>query len=88
MLVLSRKLGEKIRIGDDIEIVVVRIGGGQVSIGVAAPKKIRVDRNEVREKIEALTVDALLAHISQHPAKDFTILTLGPQPLEVNLGVS
>jgi predicted Zn-dependent peptidase len=43
---------------------------------------------EVREKIEALTVDALLAHIARHPAKDFTILTLGPEPLEVNLGVS
>lgn len=43
---------------------------------------------EVREKIEALTVDSLLAHIAAHPAKDFTILTLGPQPLEVNLGVS
>ncbi len=44
--------------------------------------------DEVREKIEALTVDALLAHIARHPAKDFTILTLGPEPLEVNLGVS
>jgi predicted Zn-dependent peptidase len=44
--------------------------------------------DEVREKIEALTVDTLLAHIAKHPAKDFTILTLGPEPLEVNLGVS
>jgi predicted Zn-dependent peptidase len=43
---------------------------------------------EVREKIEALTVDTLLAHIAKHPARDFTILTLGPEPLEVNLGVS
>jgi predicted Zn-dependent peptidase len=44
--------------------------------------------DEVREKIEALTVDALLEHLAEHPAKDFTILTLGPRPLEVNLGVS
>lgn len=43
--------------------------------------------DEVRDKIEALTVAALLAHIATHPAKDFTILTLGPEPLEVNLGV-
>ncbi len=44
--------------------------------------------DEVREKIDALSVDALLAHLAEHPAKDFTILTLGPKPLEVNLGVS
>ncbi len=44
--------------------------------------------DEVREKIDGLTVDALLEHIAEHPAKDFTILTLGPEPLEVNLGVS
>jgi predicted Zn-dependent peptidase len=44
--------------------------------------------DEVREKIDALTVDALPEHLAEHPAKDFTILTLGPKPLEVNLGVS
>src|SRR5258708_636717 len=44
--------------------------------------------DEVREKIDALTVEALLEHLAEHPAKDFTILTLGPKPLEVNLGVS
>lgn len=44
--------------------------------------------DEVREKIEALTVDALLKHIAEHPAREFTVLTLGPEPLEVNLGVS
>ncbi|MGE5194961.1 MAG: insulinase family protein, partial [Deltaproteobacteria bacterium] len=44
--------------------------------------------DEVREKIETLTVKILLEHIAGHPAKDFTILTLGPEPLEVNLGVS
>jgi len=43
--------------------------------------------DEVRAKIEALRVADLLEHIHQHPARDFTILTLGPQPLEVNLAV-
>ncbi|MBS0264967.1 MAG: insulinase family protein [Planctomycetes bacterium] len=43
---------------------------------------------EVRNKIEALTVESLLEYISRYPAKDFTVLTLGPKPLEVNLGVS
>jgi predicted Zn-dependent peptidase len=44
--------------------------------------------DEVRGRIEELTVPMLLEHIHAHPARDFTILTLGPQPLEVHLGVS
>jgi predicted Zn-dependent peptidase len=44
--------------------------------------------DEVRDKIESLTVEMLLEHIAEHPARDFTILTLGPEPLEVHLGVS
>lgn len=43
---------------------------------------------EVRSRIEELTVPMLLDHIHAHPARDFTILTLGPRPLEVHLGVS
>ena len=43
---------------------------------------------EVREKIESLTIPALLDHIHAHPARNFTILTLGPAPLEVPSGVS
>lgn len=47
MLVLSRKKGESIMIGDDIELVVVEIKGDQVRLGVKAPKHIEVYRNEV-----------------------------------------
>ncbi len=47
MLVLSRRCGESLWVGD-AEIVVVKIRGNQVSIGINAPKKIVVDRNEVR----------------------------------------
>lgn len=43
---------------------------------------------EVRKGIEELTVPAILEHLREHPARDFTILTLGPQPLEVRHGVS
>jgi predicted Zn-dependent peptidase len=43
---------------------------------------------EVRSRIEELTVPMLIDHIHSHPARDFTILTLGQQPLEVHLGVS
>lgn len=44
--------------------------------------------DEVRQRIEELTVPMLLDHLHAHPARDFTILTLGPRPLEVHLGVS
>jgi carbon storage regulator len=49
MLVLSRKVGEGIMIGDDVEIRVLEMRGGQVRLGIKAPKNVRVDRFEVRE---------------------------------------
>ena len=47
MLVLSRKPGEKIEIGDDIVITVVRIGPNRVSIGIEAPKGMKILRQEL-----------------------------------------
>lgn len=56
MLVLSRKVGEAIRIGDNIEIVVVDISKGRVKIGISAPRHVSVLRAELatayREAIE------------------------------------
>jgi len=43
---------------------------------------------EVRERIEALTSETVLAHVDEYPARDFTVLTIGPQPLEVSASVS
>ena len=45
MLVLSRKLGEQIRIGSGIEITVLKIHGGRVQIGVQAPREVPVRRD-------------------------------------------
>lgn len=44
--------------------------------------------NEVRERIEALTPDTVLKYVHEHPAQDFTVLTIGPQPLEVSVEFS
>lgn len=52
MLVLTRKLGEKIRINDDITISVVELDGRHVKIGVEAPKNISVHREEVYQRIQ------------------------------------
>lgn len=47
MLVLSRRVGERIEIDGDISITVVSIKGFQVRLGITAPKKVRVDREEI-----------------------------------------
>jgi carbon storage regulator len=47
MLVLSRKLGEAIQIGPDIRIVVAKIDGHQVRIGIEAPMSVSIKRQEI-----------------------------------------
>ena len=51
MLILTRKLGEKINIGDDIKVTLLEIKGAQVKLGIDAPKHIGIHRNEIYEKI-------------------------------------
>lgn len=50
MLVLSRKVGERIVIGNDVTVVVTKIVGERVSLGIEAPKEVRVDRYEVNKE--------------------------------------
>lgn len=51
MLVLMRKEGEKIRIGNDVILTVTSITRGQVKIGIAAPREIEVHREEIFDLI-------------------------------------
>ncbi|MEN6473965.1 MAG: carbon storage regulator CsrA [Syntrophaceae bacterium] len=52
MLILTRKIGESIAIGDDIQIHVVDIRGSQVKLGILAPKEVEIYREEVYLKIQ------------------------------------
>ena len=69
MLVLSRKKGQTIRIGDDIEITIVATTNDQVKIGIQAPKNVEILRQEVFEEIQAenkaatASIDNLLSSI-------------------------
>lgn len=48
MLVVSRKVGEKIMIGDNIELEVTAIGGNRVRIGISAPREVLIVRSELK----------------------------------------
>ena len=51
MLILTRKAGQKIRVGDDIEISILDIKGRQVRIGINAPEGLPVHREEIFQRI-------------------------------------
>lgn len=67
MLALSRKQGESIMIGNDIEITILEVKGEQVKIGINAPKSIPVYRKEIytqiqeanRESVASLDIESL-----------------------------
>jgi carbon storage regulator len=50
MLILTRRAGEALRIGDDIEVTVMAVNGTQVRIGIKAPRDVAVDREEIAER--------------------------------------
>jgi carbon storage regulator len=59
MLVLSRKVGESIVIGDDVVVTILEIRGDLIRVGIDAPKHVKVHRREVFEAIEAANREAL-----------------------------
>lgn len=52
MLILTRKVGESLLIGDDIEVTVLNVRGNQVKIGVKAPSEVTVHREEIYHRIK------------------------------------
>ena len=52
MLIITRKKGESLMIGDDIEIVISKIDDGSVKIGIKAPKDVQILRKELYEEVE------------------------------------
>lgn len=59
MLALTRKKGESIIIGDNIEVVVIGLQGEQVKLGIVAPKSIAVHRKEIYEQIQQENIEAM-----------------------------
>ena len=52
MLILTRRIGETLKIGDNIEVTILSLKGNQIRIGVNAPKDVEVHRSEVYDRIQ------------------------------------
>lgn len=59
MLVLTRRTGQSLRIGDDIIIKIIDVDGSQVKIGIEAPKGVVIFREELYEKLRESNIEAL-----------------------------
>ena len=70
MLVLTRKLGESIVIGNNIRVTVLELQGKQIRLGIEAPQEVSVHRGEVYERIEAENREA-----AEKVHADFSSLT-------------
>ena len=59
MLVLSRKSGERVLVGEDIEVVVLEVDGGRVKLGFSAPRHVPIFRAEIHQELaESLASDS------------------------------
>ena len=65
MLILTRRIGETLNIGDDVRVTVLGVRGNQVRIGINAPKDVPVHREEIYEKIKGLENSVVITELSQ-----------------------
>lgn len=70
MLVLSRKIGEVIEIGEGVAVTVVAIQGNRVRLGIVAPEGVRIIRQEIVdvERVERLAEEDLQSHLESEAA--------------------
>ena len=86
MLVLTRKLNQSLRIGDDIIITVVSVQGDQVRLGITAPRDVQVLRQELYEEVSEASAQAARATTTLNVADLLSQLNLkGKEEVTNNL---
>ena len=68
MLILTRRVGETLMIGDEVTVTVLGVKGNQVRIGVNAPKDVSVHREEIYERIKAENPGAVINSREESPS--------------------
>ena len=66
MLILSRRAGESVKIGDEITVTVLDVKGNQMRLGFTAPPNVAIHREEVYERIQAERLDNILQSRATH----------------------
>lgn len=82
MLILTRKLGQSVTIGDDIKVTVLDIHGRQVRLGITAPHKVTVHREEIYQKIQEENKRAAMAN-SNDLEQAKKLIGIPPRPVSI-----
>jgi carbon storage regulator len=76
MLILTRRVGETVMIGDEVTVTVLGVKGNQVRMGINAPRTVAVHREEIFERIKQEGQDSEFAQTDAKPAPDRTHLSV------------
>jgi carbon storage regulator len=68
MLILTRRVGETLKIGEQVDVTVLGVKGNQVRVGIKAPKSVAVHREEIFERIKREAELATMAETQEEPA--------------------